>query len=155
MENFLGRRWSKKAMSLPIPRLGGRKGWGQSETGGRQGGAARLLSVPSRHPKEVEGKALLLPLKPSESHSGHGLCPVDTWTLQARGWLLQQQVWRDACKGVRLPSRNCGTITGVLWPDPYQRGPASRMEGPQMRACVETSAGSQSRVEVRCCKGSM
>lgn len=31
-----------------------------------------------RHPKEVEGKVLLLPLKPSESLSGNGLCPVDT-----------------------------------------------------------------------------
>ena len=71
-------------------------------------GKAIICALP--HPKEAEGEALLLHLNPSESHAGHGLCPADTQTLQARGRLLQQQVWKDTCQGVRLPSCNYGAI---------------------------------------------
>ena len=54
----------------------GKAGVIQRQEGGRVVWEGYYL-LPPTHPKEVEGKALLFHLNPSESHSGHGLCP---WT---------------------------------------------------------------------------
>lgn len=130
----------------------GRKGWSQSETGGSRGWCGRRLLCALPHPKRQRAGGFSFHLNPSESRRAWAVSCRQP-NPQARGRLLQQQVWKDACQGVKLPSCNCGAIAGVLWPD-LSKG-ACHLQRTQVRACVETSAGVRAEQGVRYRKGSM
>ena len=130
MEYFLGRRWSKKAMSLPIPRLRGRKGWGQSETGGRQGGGdtpkrwrARCFSFPLSQVRASQGMGCVL-WTPEPSRQEAGCSNSRYGEMPAKGWDCP-----PAIVGQLLGSYGQTPTKGGLppgWRDP-KWGPAWRL----------------------------